>query len=394
MSLTLRSGSSVRFGLIGCGLMGREFASAVARWCHLPEMEARPELVAVCDRFESKPPGFVNWYTGNFPSIRQVTSDYREVLANPEVDAVYIAVPHHLHQEFCCAALENGKHLMGEKPFGIDRAANQAIMAALGKQPGLLVRCSSEFPFFPPVQRMGQMIEQQAFGQIIEVNCGFLHSSDLDPAKPINWKRRVEFNGEYGCMGDLGMHACHVPFRAGWRPRNVRAYLSKIIRERPDGKGGKEPCLTWDNATLLCEAEGDGSGAPFPLTIKMHRIAPGETNTWYLEILGTLASARFSTRNPRRLELLVSKSGDQSWRQLDMGQETAFKTITGGIFEFGFSDAVLQMWASFMFELTKGQRLRPFAGCVTPEETALSHELFTAALESHRKSQVISLPCV
>jgi hypothetical protein len=88
----------------------------------------------------------------------------------------------------------------------------------------------------------------------------------------------------------------------------------------------------------------------------------------------------------------VYKSGDQSWRQLDMGQETAFKTITGGIFEFGFSDAVLQMWASFMFELTKGKRLRPFAGCVTPEETALSHELFTAALESHRKSQVISLP--
>jgi predicted dehydrogenase len=236
------------------------------------------------------------------------------------------------------------------------------------------------------------MIEQQAFGQIIEVNCGFLHSSDLDPNKPINWKRQIEFNGEYGCMGDLGMHACNVPFRAGWRPRNVRAHLSKIFSERPDGKGGKEPCLTWDNATLFCEAECPDSSALFPLTIKMHRIAPGETNTWYLEILGTLASARFSTRNPRRLELLVYKSGDQSWRQLDMGQETAFKTITGGIFEFGFSDAVLQMWASFMFELTKGKRLRPFAGCVTPEETALSHELFTAALESHRKSQVISLP--
>jgi predicted dehydrogenase len=308
------------------------------------------------------------------------------------VEAVYIAVPHHLHQEFCCAAIEKGKHLMGEKPFGIDQAANNAIMAAARKQPKLLVRCSSEFPFFPPAQRIGQMIEQQAFGQIIEVNCGFLHSSDLDPNKPINWKRRVEFNGEYGCMGDLGMHACHVPFRAGWRPRNVRALLSKIVSERPNGKGGKEPCLTWDNATLFCEAECSASGALFPLTIKMHRIAPGETNTWYLEILGTLASARFSTRNPRRLELLVYQSGDQSWRQLDMGQETAFKTITGGIFEFGFSDAVLQMWASFMFELTKGRRLRPFAGCVTPEETALSHELFTAALESHRKSQVISLP--
>ena len=50
------------------------------------------------------------------------------------------------------------------------------------------------------------------------------------------------------------------------------------------------------------------------------------------------------------------------------------------------------MWASYLFELVNGKRLRPFAGCVTPEETALSHELFTAALESHRKSQVIGLP--
>jgi hypothetical protein len=74
-----------------------------------------------------------------------------------------------------------------------------------------------------------------------------------------------------------------------------------------------------------------------------------------------------------------------------MGQETAFKTITGSIFEFGFSDAILQMWGAFVFELATGQRLKPFAGCVTPEETALSHELFTAALESHHQSQVVEL---
>ena len=56
-------------------------------------------------------------------------------------------------------------------------------------------------------------------GQIIEANTGFLHSSDLDPSKPINWKRMTEFNGEYGVLGDLGLHALHVPYRAGWRPR-------------------------------------------------------------------------------------------------------------------------------------------------------------------------------
>jgi hypothetical protein len=74
-----------------------------------------------------------------------------------------------------------------------------------------------------------------------------------------------------------------------------------------------------------------------------------------------------------------------------MGQETAFKTISGSIFEFGFSDAILQMWAAFVYELATGQRRKLFAGCVTPEETALSHKLFTAALESHWRSKVVSL---
>ena len=377
--------------MIGCGLMGREFASALARWCHVPEMPARPELVAICDRFESEAADLARWYTENFSSIHQVTSDYKELLANPEVEAVYCAVPHHLHQEFYCAVLEAGKHLMGEKPFGIDQPANGAILAALSKHPELLVRCSSEFPFFPAVQRIGDMIEREAFGRILEVNCGFLHSSDFDPNKPINWKRRVEFNGEYGCMGDLGMHVCHVPFRAGWRPRNVRAILSKIITERPDGKGGMAPCPTWDNATLFCEAECSADGAGFPMTMKTQRMAPGQKNTWYLEILGTKASAHFSTRNPRRLELFEYRGGEQSWQQVDMGQETAFKTITGSIFEFGFSDAILQMWAAFVYELATGHRRKPFAGCVTPEETALSHELLTAALKSHRQAQVVKL---
>ena len=39
---------TVRFGLIGCGLMAREFASAAARWCHLTEVVPRPEIVGIC----------------------------------------------------------------------------------------------------------------------------------------------------------------------------------------------------------------------------------------------------------------------------------------------------------------------------------------------------------
>jgi predicted dehydrogenase len=376
----------ISFGIIGCGLMGREFASAAARWCHLPEMDVRPELVAVCDTN----PGLFPWYADNFPSIRQSTQNYRELLANPEVEAVYCAVPHCLHQELYCATISAGKHLMAEKPFGIDREANNAILACAAEHPNVFVRCSSEFPFFPAVQRIGRMIESGEFGRIIEVNASFLHSSDLDTTKPLNWKRMIKINGEYGCMGDLGMHVCHVPFRAGWTPRTVRAVLSNLVPERPDGRGAIAPCETWDNATMLCDV-ADAAGDKFPMLLKTQRIAPGEKDTWYLEILGMKASARFSTKNPKRLEVMNYAGGEQIWGQIDVGQDTAFKSITGGIFEFGFSDSILQMWAAFLHELTHGKPPAHFAGCATPEETALSHRLFTAALESEKTAAAVSV---
>ena len=376
---------TIKFGIIGCGMMGRQFASSVARWCHLTEMEIRPEITAICDANEKA----AKWYTDSFSSIAQVTNDYKQLLTNPDVQAVYIAVPHNLHQQFYCEAVKAGKHLMGEKPFGIDKAANDAITSCIEEHPNCFVRCSSESVFFPAMQRIGKMIEADIFGTILEVNSGFLHSSDLNPDKPINWKRMVEYNGEYGCMGDLGMHACHVPFRAGWIPLNVRAILSNVVPERPDGKGRKVPCLTWDNAVLFCEAKNSASENIFPMTIKTYRIAPGHKNTWYLEILGTKTSVRWSSKDANSIEILVYAGGEQAWQKIDMGHEVAFKSITPEIFEFGFSDAILQMWAAFLYELDNGRPVSKFAGCVTPQETALSHSLFTAALESHKTTATI-----
>jgi hypothetical protein len=98
-----------------------------------------------------------------------------------------------------------------------------------------------------------------------------------------------------------------VPLRAGWTPLNVRAVLSNIVPERPDASGKMVPCDTWDNATLLMEFET--RGYTFPLTARMDRMAPGETDTWYLDIRGTRFSARFSTKRPRTLETLLYEPG-------------------------------------------------------------------------------------
>src|SRR5688572_7281262 len=198
----------VRFGLVGGGLMGREFASAAARWAHLEPIGVRPELAVVCD----PNPGVLAWYERLTPAPRLV-ADWNELLADDSVEAVYCAVPHHPHAELYVAVLAAGKHLLGEKPFGIDLAANEAINAAIAARPDLLVRCSSELPFYPGGQEVARFIRERRYGRVLEVRSLFLHSSDLDPRKPINWKRRAALNGEYGCLGDLGMHALHIPLR-------------------------------------------------------------------------------------------------------------------------------------------------------------------------------------
>jgi predicted dehydrogenase len=381
------SRKDVRFGIIGGGLMGREFASATARWCHLLDPSSRPRIVALCAR----KPSTREWFQTHFPAITQFTADYREVLANPDVEAVYIAVPHHLHEEFYCAAIEAGKDVMGEKPFGIDLAANERILATLQAHPGRFVRCASEFPFYPALQAIGRMIEAGEFGRILGIESAFLHSSDLDLSKAINWKRQVATCGEYGCMGDLGIHTCHMPLRAGWRPLNVRAILSNIVTSRPDGKGGIAACETWDNATLLIKTEEPQTRERFPWTMRTWRLAPGEKNSWNFAVYGTAQSARFSTKQANTLEVMESRDGRQAWLQIDMGQETAYKTITGGIFEFGFSDSILQMFAAFLHERDGRPLASRFAGCVTPEETHWHHRLLTAALRSHQTGRTMEV---
>jgi predicted dehydrogenase len=232
------------------------------------------------------------------------------------------------------------------------------------------------------------MIENDDFGQIIEIESGFSHCSDMDPLKPINWKRMIEVNGEYGCLGDLGFHNAFVSIRAGWIPQNVRAVCSNLVGKRPDSEGNMVDCKTIDNASLLSEVCDQKSGDMFPWTLKVHRIMPGEKNTWYFNIYGKKASARFSLKNPKCLQTLHYEGKEQAWKSIDMGFQTSYKTITGSVFEFGSVDAFMQLMAAFMYELQNKEPKSLPAACPTPQEMHACHKLFTAALNSNKNRSV------
>ena len=366
--------TDVRFGIIGLGLMGREFASAAARWLHLQDPPARPVITAVCD----PNPDARRWFEDHVPTVEFSTATYQELLNREDIDAVYVAVPHHLHAEIYVAVMRAGKHLMGEKPFGIDMEANQVIVDEAARHPDLTVRCSSEMPFFPGALAAFSAVANGEVGTILDAEASFLHSSDMNPKKAINWKRQQATNGAYGCMGDLGMHVLHLPLRLGWKPHQVHAVLSNVMPERPDGQGGMALCDTWDNATLLTRVRQDGRS--FPLSLHTKRMSPGDMNTWSFKVHGTETSVAFSTKHPKTFwRLRYTPGNEQAWEAIDTGSQSAYPTLTGGIFEFGFSDAIQQMWAAYVNEVVTGET-GPL-GCVTPEETRMQHEIFTQALK-------------
>ena len=297
----------VRIGVVGGGLMGKELLALTRRWDALLDHPARPEVVALAD-----PAAAVQqWWRE--AGVATITDDYRRLLDDPGIDVVYLAVPHDLHERLYLDTVAAGKDFLGEKPFGIDLASAERIVSAVDAS-SAFVRVSSELPFFPGAQRAVELVRDGLLGEVLEVRSGLLHSSDLDRAKPINWKRRAATCGEIGVMGDLGMHAAHVPLRLGWEPHTVFALLDDVVRTRPGPDGRPVPCDTFDNAMLAMTVETPGRR--FPMLWETKRIAPGQRNTWFFEALGMDGGVRFSTRSPQVLQRFGILDGEQAWSEV------------------------------------------------------------------------------
>ena len=83
------------------------------------------------------------------------------------------------------------------------------------------------------------------------------------------------------------------------------------------------------------------------------------------------------------------RDGEQVWEEIQPGNASAWPTITGGIFEFGFTDALLQMWAAYLAE--RAGALGDRFGTATPAEALDAHRVFAAALASDASKAAIAL---
>lgn len=149
-----REAPVVRWGVLGPGKIAAQFVGSF-------QEHTRQRLVAVGSRDRARSENFVRRFGGEARSY----GSYDEVLADPAVDVVYVAVPHSGHAELASSAIAAGKHVLVEKPFAMSRAQGERVVRAAGEA-GVFVAEAMWPRFLPAYDVLRQLLAGGALGEV------------------------------------------------------------------------------------------------------------------------------------------------------------------------------------------------------------------------------------
>ena len=212
--------ANLRWGLIGCGDIARKRVA--------PALRDAPDstLFAVARaRFELAPE-----FAHEFGASRAY-KDWRELLADPDVDAVYVATPVDLHAEQSIAAAEAGKHVLCEKPMAFCAADCDRMIAACDAN-GVKLGVAYYRRFYPVIERVRVLVQQGEIGQVVLAQINAFSRFNAPPGGPRYWLLEKERAGG-GPMMDFGCHRIEV-FVNLFGPVEVdAAFADQIVYKRP-----------------------------------------------------------------------------------------------------------------------------------------------------------------
>ncbi len=146
--------TTLNYGIIGCGVIGPVHAASLAL---LPAAR----LAGVCDIVRGRAERVAAEHAVPF-----LTTDYHDLLARPEIDAICICTPHYLHAEMAIAAAQAGKQVFCEKPMAID-PADMAAMIAAADGAGVQLGICFQHRFDPVAVQLKQLVEEGKFGRLL-----------------------------------------------------------------------------------------------------------------------------------------------------------------------------------------------------------------------------------
>ena len=230
------SGPTAKIGLIGAGGIAGEHVKAYA---------AHPDTItftAVADPVHDAAVARAG-DTG-----AQVFADYRTMLAEADIDAVDICLPHHLHRDAIVAAAEAGKHILCEKPLCLTMEEAADVQAAVERS-GVTLMCAHNQLFFPAVAKAKELISSGALGDLYEVRTTDSFVNHFDPAN-MGWRAHAATSGG-GELIDTGYHPTYLMLHlAGAAPSQVASMLATHRLKFMEGEDSANVMVRFDNGVI------------------------------------------------------------------------------------------------------------------------------------------------
>jgi predicted dehydrogenase len=288
------------------------------------------------------------------------TADYRELLARPDVEAVDICVPNHLHAEIVLAAAAAGKHIYCEKPLAMNVAEAQAMVAAV-EQAGVITQMTFNFRYFPAVLRAAQLVQEGFLGRIFSFRGRYYRSSYIDPQKPLTWRQRKSIAGG-GALFDIGSHILDLLYSLLGEYAAVQGTLDTLISRRPSAPGGGDlQEVDVDDIALLHLRTRSGVLG----LIEVSRMGTGLTNALEFEIFGEQGALRFNAVDPGWLEVYDVRDSEQpiggmrGFRKVEAVQRYAGQKAPDWSMAPDFVRTHAECQYQFLKAVSEGRQTRP-----------------------------------
>lgn len=195
----------VKWGIIGCGNIAGKFA-------HDLLLVPGTEITAVASRITGKARDFAKTY-----GAKSSYGSYDALLADPQVDIVYIATPHTFHAEWSIKAMEAGKHVLCEKPSALNRKETLAIVQT-AKRTGKFFMEALWTRFNPVFVEVKRLADNGAIGKLQYINADFTFKAD----KPLS-SRVFDLKLGGGAILDIGIYPVFLTYALLGKPKAVKA---------------------------------------------------------------------------------------------------------------------------------------------------------------------------
>lgn len=304
---------SLNVAMIGGGFMGKAHAAAYAAmpmfFWPAPAIPVRKVIVDLTDAAAEE--GRVRY------GFAEASSDWRSVVARPDIDVVDIVTPNDTHAEIAIAAAKAGKHIICEKPLARTGEEAKAMWDAIRKA-GVINMVAFNYRRTPAVALARKYIAEGRIGRILNFRGTYLQDWSADPDSPLSWRFQKKIAGS-GTIGDIGTHVVDIARYLVGEIDEVCALVRTYHKTRPVQSGGLDKlgaaeknaasergAVDVDDEVVTLLKFTDGAIGSLEAT----RNAYGRNNFLTFEVHGSNGSLSFNYE--RRDELQVMFADDPS----------------------------------------------------------------------------------